>query len=135
MELTVEVSQNKWPAADLLPGLFEANLPAMLAFPLAAAFSGLRLMPSLPILLLAMLPALVLFCLKLYLDSFRQMLAYLAACSVHCRLLDTVCRHARLHMIACRGCLPAVFRIFRVKLVYRRWHWLHSLTQQASLLL
>lgn len=55
MELTVEVSQNKWPTADLLPGLFEANLPAMLAFPLAAAFSGLRWMPSLPLLLLAML--------------------------------------------------------------------------------
>ena len=45
MELTVEVSQNKWPATELLPGLFEANLPAMLAFPLAAAFSGLRSAP------------------------------------------------------------------------------------------
>ena len=53
MELTVEVSQNKWPAAELLPGLFEANLPAMLAFPLAAAFSGLRLLLSPPRLLLA----------------------------------------------------------------------------------
>ncbi|KAL3143224.1 hypothetical protein ABBQ38_002077 [Trebouxia sp. C0009 RCD-2024] len=42
MELTVEMSQDKWPAADLLPGLFEAHLPALLAFPLAAAFSGLR---------------------------------------------------------------------------------------------
>ena len=42
MELTVEVSQDKWPAVELLPGLFEANLPALLAFPLAAAFSGLR---------------------------------------------------------------------------------------------
>lgn len=51
MELTVEVSQNKWPAAELLPGLFEANLPAMLAFPLAAAFSGLRSAPSLLLLL------------------------------------------------------------------------------------
>lgn len=42
MELTVEISQDKWPSEDLLPGLFQANLPAMLAFPLAAAFSGLR---------------------------------------------------------------------------------------------
>ena len=42
MELTVEISQDKWPAQELLPGLFQANLPALLAFPLAAAFSGLR---------------------------------------------------------------------------------------------
>ncbi|KAL3133674.1 hypothetical protein ABBQ32_008176 [Trebouxia sp. C0010 RCD-2024] len=53
MELTVEVSQDKWPAADLLPGLFATNLPALLAFPLAAAFSGLRgdvhqLLPTAP---------------------------------------------------------------------------------------
>ena len=47
MELTLEVSQDKWPAAELLPGLFAANLPALLAFPLAAAFSGVRL-PSAP---------------------------------------------------------------------------------------
>ena len=42
MELTVELSQDKWPSEAELPALFEANLPAMLAFPLAAAFSGLR---------------------------------------------------------------------------------------------
>ena len=42
MELTVELSQNKWPPEEQLPALFKANLPAMLAFPLAAAFSGLR---------------------------------------------------------------------------------------------
>lgn len=58
MELTVEVSQDKWPAADLLPGLFATNLPALLAFPLAAAFSGLRLRSSLMLLLL--LPLLLL---------------------------------------------------------------------------
>lgn len=42
MELTVELSQHKWPSEEQLPVLFKANLPAMLAFPLAAAFSGLR---------------------------------------------------------------------------------------------
>lgn len=42
MELTVELSQDKWPPESELPGLFDKNLPAMLAFPLAAAFSGLR---------------------------------------------------------------------------------------------
>ena len=42
MELTVELSQHKWPSEEQLPALFNANLPAMLAFPLAAAFSGLR---------------------------------------------------------------------------------------------
>lgn len=42
MELTIELSQDKWPPESELPGLFEANLPAMLAFPVAAAFSGLR---------------------------------------------------------------------------------------------
>ena len=42
MELTVELSQDKWPPENELPGLFDNNLPAMLAFPLAAAFSGLR---------------------------------------------------------------------------------------------
>lgn len=45
MELTVELSQHKWPPEEQLAGLFEANLPAMLAFPLAAAFSGLRSAP------------------------------------------------------------------------------------------
>ena len=55
MELTLELSENKWPAADLLPGLFEANLPALLAFPLAAAFSGLRLTQFLLLLLLLLL--------------------------------------------------------------------------------
>jgi hypothetical protein len=43
MELTLEVSQNKWPPQDMLPQLWEDNLPAMLEFPLAAALGGLRL--------------------------------------------------------------------------------------------
>ena len=45
MELTVELSQHKWPPEEQLAALFAANLPAMLAFPLAAAFSGLRSAP------------------------------------------------------------------------------------------
>ena len=40
MELTLELSQHKWPAPQLLPQLFEDNLPAMLAYPLAGAFGG-----------------------------------------------------------------------------------------------
>ena len=40
MELTLELSQHKWPVPQLLPQLFEDNLPAMLAFPLAGAFGG-----------------------------------------------------------------------------------------------
>ena len=31
---------HKWPAPQLLPQLFEDNLPAMLAYPLAGAFGG-----------------------------------------------------------------------------------------------
>ena len=40
MELTLELSQHKWPAPQLLSQLFEDNLPAMLAYPLAGAFGG-----------------------------------------------------------------------------------------------
>ena len=40
MELTLELSQHKWPQAEQLPKLFEDNLPAMLAYPLAGAFGG-----------------------------------------------------------------------------------------------
>ena len=40
MELTLELSQHKWPVPQLLPQLFEDNLPAMLAYPLAGAFGG-----------------------------------------------------------------------------------------------
>ena len=40
MELTLELSQHKWPQAGLLPQLFEDNLPALLAFPVAGAYGG-----------------------------------------------------------------------------------------------
>jgi hypothetical protein len=42
MELTLELSQHKWPPADTLGELFDANLPAMLALPTAALFGGIR---------------------------------------------------------------------------------------------
>ena len=42
MELTLELSQNKWPPADTLGDLFDANLPALLALPAAALFGGIR---------------------------------------------------------------------------------------------
>ena len=42
MELTLELAPDKWPQPAQLPGLFADNLPAMLAFPLAAAFGGAR---------------------------------------------------------------------------------------------
>ncbi|KAK9830901.1 hypothetical protein WJX81_003069 [Elliptochloris bilobata] len=42
MELTLELSAAKGPPAALLPQLFADNLAALLAFPLAAAFGGLR---------------------------------------------------------------------------------------------
>lgn len=42
MELTLEVSQNKWPPAETLGDLFAANLPALLALPAAAGLQGLR---------------------------------------------------------------------------------------------
>lgn len=40
MELTLEVSMNKWPDAALLPELFEDNLPAMLEFVQRSAVEG-----------------------------------------------------------------------------------------------
>ena len=42
MELTLELAPDKWPQPGELPGLFADNLPALLAFPLAAAFGGAR---------------------------------------------------------------------------------------------
>ncbi len=42
MELTLELSQNKWPPADTLGALFDANLPALLSLPAAALFGGVR---------------------------------------------------------------------------------------------
>lgn len=42
MELTLELSENKWPAPEGLPRLFLDNLPALLAFHTAAAFGGIR---------------------------------------------------------------------------------------------
>ncbi|CAL8464154.1 g3689 [Coccomyxa elongata] len=42
LELTLELAPNKWPPAEHLPGLFEDNLPAMLALPLVACFGGIR---------------------------------------------------------------------------------------------
>ena len=42
MELTLELSQNKWPPPDTLGALFDANLPALLALPAAALFGGVR---------------------------------------------------------------------------------------------
>ena len=44
MELTLEVSEDKWPDESKLPGLFEDNLPAMLEFILRSSvrsFSGI----------------------------------------------------------------------------------------------
>ena len=42
MELTLELSQNKWPPPNTLAALFDANLPALLALPVAALFGGIR---------------------------------------------------------------------------------------------
>lgn len=42
MEITLELSPTKWPAPDTLGALFDANLDAMLALPLAAMFGGVR---------------------------------------------------------------------------------------------
>ena len=46
MELTLELSAGKGPLAAQLPTLFADNLNALLAFPLAAAFGGLRRAPA-----------------------------------------------------------------------------------------
>ena len=46
MEVTLELSPTKWPPAESLGNLFAENLPAMLALPLTAAFSGLRWSPD-----------------------------------------------------------------------------------------
>ena len=46
MELTLELSAGKSPSAAQLPQLFADNLAALLAYPLAAAFGGLRRAPA-----------------------------------------------------------------------------------------
>lgn len=40
MEVTLEVSESKWPSESVLPQLFKDNLPAMLAYIKAAALGG-----------------------------------------------------------------------------------------------
>ena len=40
MELTLELSQHKWPRPEQLPQLFDDNLPALLAYPMAGAYGG-----------------------------------------------------------------------------------------------
>ena len=40
MELTIEISEEKWPDEDTLPQLFKDNLPAILQYIKAAAFGG-----------------------------------------------------------------------------------------------
>ena len=40
MELTLELSPQKWPPEDALPGLWEDNRDALLALPMAAAYGG-----------------------------------------------------------------------------------------------
>lgn len=42
MELTLELSQNKWPPAEELSALWEDNRLSLLNLPLTAAFGGLR---------------------------------------------------------------------------------------------
>ena len=42
MELTLELSQRKWPEPATLGALFAANLDALLALPLTAMFGGAR---------------------------------------------------------------------------------------------
>ena len=41
-ELTLELSPSKWPPAETLDAIFNANLQALLALPMTAAFGGLR---------------------------------------------------------------------------------------------
>ena len=42
MEITLELSPTKWPPPDTLRALFDANLDALLALPLATMFGGVR---------------------------------------------------------------------------------------------
>lgn len=42
LELTLELSLNKWPPASRLPSLWEENRLPLLHLPLTAAFGGLR---------------------------------------------------------------------------------------------
>lgn len=42
MDITLELSADKWPPAETLGTLFEANLDAMLALPMAVMFGGVR---------------------------------------------------------------------------------------------
>ncbi|EIE24879.1 hypothetical protein COCSUDRAFT_14223 [Coccomyxa subellipsoidea C-169] len=50
LELTLELAPHKWPPQQELPGLFEDNLPAMLALPLVSCFGGVRCRPDHPII-------------------------------------------------------------------------------------
>jgi hypothetical protein len=43
MELTLELSEKKWPAPAKLRGIWEDNLAALLRLPLVAALGGARL--------------------------------------------------------------------------------------------
>ena len=45
MELTLELSENKWPPESQLPALWADNQPALLALPLMALLGGLRYRP------------------------------------------------------------------------------------------
>lgn len=42
MELTLELSLNKWPPAAMLPSIWEDNKLALINLPLTAIFGGLR---------------------------------------------------------------------------------------------
>lgn len=42
MEITLEVSQDKWPSTQVLQGLWKENLPALVSVPPVAVFAGLR---------------------------------------------------------------------------------------------
>ena len=42
MELTLELSQNKWPPAEHLPSIWADNRLAMANLPITAVFGGLR---------------------------------------------------------------------------------------------
>ena len=42
MELTLEVSQNKWPPTEQLPSIWEDNKLALVNLPLVAVFGGVR---------------------------------------------------------------------------------------------
>ncbi len=101
MELTLELSQHKWPVPQLLPQLFEDNLPAMLAYPLAGAFArGVVSCCPAPVhhQLVSALP-----------DSYRRILQAFELFPMHAHIVAAV-------MYECRGFvreLPAQTRHLR----------------------